>query len=467
MFSDRGNGGAGQGNDYGNNNNSNNAEQTNNFSSGMSQRSNNYNQKRYGQYNSFKGGGGGQRFNNYGGAQQDRFNGNNNQNSNFNNNQQAFSPFKSNNPAYQEISAIQTGNNNNQKEALSHNENQATSNQFYNPFNHSIPSIKQKPPQSHAEYSQQVKKSKIFVPVTLKMVQECGARHDDVCEFDGDVICNIVVLGRLIQKRTEPQRTQFEINDTTSSFRILFYHKSESEQPEMIRKLNAKPLQDYVKIFGQIQVFKDQKAIIGAFIRQVNSSDEITNHFLSVFTSHQIRKNGALKPSDLGIEPAPRVYSQGGQSTAYNSNQVSNDQQMWTNSQNRKESYFEQKCNYQNKGQSPINKQEYQSNRQYSGNNYHSNQNSSNSGGGYNYSQYTKNQQFQQSQNSGTPRTFNNILSNSYNKDTQSNQNRVFNDSYSNNQSTYCSNKNSPHFGPSSGQDIMKPQNHMQPPQFN
>lgn len=36
----------------------------------------------------------------------------------------------------------------------------------------------------------------------------------------------------------------------------------------------------YVKIFGTIRVFKDEKAIVGISIKKIDKFDEITNHLL-------------------------------------------------------------------------------------------------------------------------------------------------------------------------------------------
>ena len=55
----------------------------------------------------------------------------------------------------------------------------------------------------------------------------------------------------------------------------------------------------YAKIYGTIRVLKDHKAIIGTFIKKVDKFDEITNHFLTVFMSYQMRKKGQLKTKQL------------------------------------------------------------------------------------------------------------------------------------------------------------------------
>lgn len=55
--------------------------------------------------------------------------------------------------------------------------------------------------------SEQQKKSKVFTPVSVKMVQQSQPRPDDVCEFDGDPVNDIIIVGRLLRKIDEPMRT--------------------------------------------------------------------------------------------------------------------------------------------------------------------------------------------------------------------------------------------------------------------
>ena len=56
----------------------------------------------------------------------------------------------------------------------------------------------------------------------------------------------------------------------------------------------------YVKVFGTIRVFKEEKAIVGTHIKKIEKFDEVTNHLLNVFVSSCIRKKGILSNRDLG-----------------------------------------------------------------------------------------------------------------------------------------------------------------------
>lgn len=56
----------------------------------------------------------------------------------------------------------------------------------------------------------------------------------------------------------------------------------------------------YVKVFGTIRVFKEEKAIVGTHIKKIEKFDEVTNHLLNVFVAHCIRKKGILSNRDLG-----------------------------------------------------------------------------------------------------------------------------------------------------------------------
>ena len=55
-------------------------------------------------------------------------------------------------------------------------------------------------------------------------------------------------------------------------------------------------------MYGNIRVFKEEKAIIGTHIKKIERFEEITNHFLSVFVSQQIRRKGVLKARELAMD---------------------------------------------------------------------------------------------------------------------------------------------------------------------
>ena len=41
----------------------------------------------------------------------------------------------------------------------------------------------------------------------------------------------------------------------------------------------------YVKVYGTIRVFRDDKVIVGTHIKRVDRFDEVTNHLLQVFVA--------------------------------------------------------------------------------------------------------------------------------------------------------------------------------------
>jgi hypothetical protein len=50
----------------------------------------------------------------------------------------------------------------------------------------------------------------------------------------------------------------------------------------------------WVKVYGTVRVFKNEKAIVGTHIKRMDKMDEVTNHMLQVFVAHCIRKQGVL-----------------------------------------------------------------------------------------------------------------------------------------------------------------------------
>jgi hypothetical protein len=81
----------------------------------------------------------------------------------------------------------------------------------------------------------------------------------------------------------------------------MFYHKGENQIPTALRNFQYEQF-TYAKIYGNIRVFKEDKAIIGTHIKRIEKFEEITNHFLSVFVAQQIRRKGVLKARELAMD---------------------------------------------------------------------------------------------------------------------------------------------------------------------
>ena len=66
---------------------------------------------------------------------------------------------------------------------------------------------------------EQFKRTKVFVPVSFRMINQALPNAEDQFEYKGQVLADIIVVGRLISRREEPSRTVFEMNDNTVSKR--------------------------------------------------------------------------------------------------------------------------------------------------------------------------------------------------------------------------------------------------------
>jgi DNA/RNA endonuclease YhcR with UshA esterase domain len=61
-------------------------------------------------------------------------------------------------------------------------------------------------------------------------------------------------------------RTLFQIDDNTGTFKVIFYQKGENEVPIALKNFTYQE-NIYVKIYGTIRVFKEEKAIVGTHIK--------------------------------------------------------------------------------------------------------------------------------------------------------------------------------------------------------
>ncbi len=107
---------------------------------------------------------------------------------------------------------------------------------------------------------------------------------DDSLELDGLSISEVVIVGRMISRSEEQMKVQFEINDGTGTLKVLFYQKDATSLPTALKNFEYKQ-NNYVKIFGNVRVFKEEKAIVGTHIKRITDFKEVTNHFLNVFVS--------------------------------------------------------------------------------------------------------------------------------------------------------------------------------------
>ena len=133
------------------------------------------------------------------------------------------------------------------------------------------------------------KKSRMFHPVTVKMINESSPTPDDVFEIDGTSMNEVIICGRTISIDRQPMRTTIDINDNTGVFSVIFYNREENQTPAGLRNYEFKE-EGYVKVYGSIRMFKDNKAIVGTHIYNIENHDEVTNHFLQVFIAHCVRK---------------------------------------------------------------------------------------------------------------------------------------------------------------------------------
>ena len=129
--------------------------------------------------------------------------------------------------------------------------------------------------------------------MTLKMVQDASPRPDDMLEIDGEPVNDVVIVGRLVSYSCENMRTLLEIVDSTGAFKVIFYGKGDGETPQALKGFDYEPGM-YAKLYGQIRIFKEEKALIGTGLDKITEMNDVTNHYLKVFTAHCVRKEGMI-----------------------------------------------------------------------------------------------------------------------------------------------------------------------------
>lgn len=122
----------------------------------------------------------------------------------------------------------------------------------------------------------------------------------------------VVVVGRISSEVHENTRIIYQINDNTSVFKVIIYLSNGNNQPQALKNFEYRE-NIYVRLYGNIRMFKEERAIVGTKITEIKKHDEITNHFLQVFVGHNIRTKGVLTPEQQtqGLAGAGRPMLRG------------------------------------------------------------------------------------------------------------------------------------------------------------
>ena len=98
------------------------------------------------------------------------------------------------------------------------------------------------------------------------------------------------------------------LEDSTGTTIVTFYQKGDNNLPQALRNFQFVEGQgQYVRVFGFIRVFNGEKSIVGINLQEITKMDEVTNHFLKVFVSHNIRHKGVLENKDIDAAKPARA----------------------------------------------------------------------------------------------------------------------------------------------------------------
>ena len=145
----------------------------------------------------------------------------------------------------------------------------------------------------NGQEGQQKRKPRIFVPMTLKSIAEAAIGPEEKLEVDGEDICDFIAVGRIVQVYKESMRTLVDLCDSTEIQNVIFYQKGEMEEPESLKGVDL-VVGSYLKVYGSMRIFKEQRAIVASKCENLVKHDEITNHLLQCFVSSNIRQKGTL-----------------------------------------------------------------------------------------------------------------------------------------------------------------------------
>jgi RNase P/RNase MRP subunit p29 len=98
----------------------------------------------------------------------------------------------------------------------------------------------------------------------MKMIENCVPGPNDVCEIDGENINEVCILGRVTEIAQENMRHMVGLEDSTGQTMVTFYNKGDQNVPQALANFEYKEGEgQWVRVYGFIRVFNDQKSIVG------------------------------------------------------------------------------------------------------------------------------------------------------------------------------------------------------------
>lgn len=109
-----------------------------------------------------------------------------------------------------------------------------------------------------------------------------------------------MLVGRVTEMKEESMRTIIGLTDSTGYLEVTFFHKGDTNSAHALQNFSLESgKSQWIQVCGFIRVFNSNKSVVGINLTEIKKMDLVTNHFLKVFVSSQMRHKGTLSSADL------------------------------------------------------------------------------------------------------------------------------------------------------------------------
>ncbi|KAK3241431.1 hypothetical protein CYMTET_48805 [Cymbomonas tetramitiformis] len=127
------------------------------------------------------------------------------------------------------------------------------------------------------------KRNESLTPLTVRQLHEGlnGVGLDDTIRVDGEDINNLTLVGKIVGEQESSTSINYKIDDGTGQVDVRYWlEDSDADAPKEFS------MGDYVRVFGHLRSFQNQRNIVAFSMRPVKDYNEVTFHFVEVVYVH-------------------------------------------------------------------------------------------------------------------------------------------------------------------------------------
>ena len=119
----------------------------------------------------------------------------------------------------------------------------------------------------------------------LQIHQAVAAAGEDKFKIDGREIGTVTFVGQIIKISQRETNNSFEIDDGTGTIEVKVWTTTEDAEDDAA-KAPKYTERSYVRVFGNVKVYRDKKNVNATHVIPLEDFNEITYHLLEALSTH-------------------------------------------------------------------------------------------------------------------------------------------------------------------------------------